>query len=87
MTLDSRLNWDEHINRTWAKAKRALNTIKIVMRKKCGANKKTLRKLYSTICRSKIDYGCQLYSTAIPGRLKKLDSVHSEGIRIYTSAC
>ena len=68
MTLDSRLNWDEHINRTWAKAKRALNTIKIVMRKKCGANKKTLRKLYSTICRSKIDYGYR----ATPGRLKNI---------------
>ena len=52
--------------------KKKLNTIKIVARKKWGADRKTLRKLYSVICRSKIHYGCQLYSTATPGRLKKL---------------
>ena len=34
------------------------------------------------ICRSKLDYNCQFYSTATPERLKKLDSIHWEGIRI-----
>ena len=33
-----------------------------------------------------MDYGCQLYNTASPGRLKKLDSIHREGIRICTIA-
>ena len=33
-----------------------------------------------------MDYGCQLYNTASTGRLKKLDSIHREGIRIYTGA-
>ena len=44
---------------------------------------KTLKKLYSTICRTKMDYSCQLYNTASPGRLKKLNGIHSEGIIIY----
>ena len=86
MTLDSRLNWEEHIEKTRAKAKRALNIIKIVAGKKWGADRKTLKKLYSAICRLKIDYGCQLYGTATKSRLKKLDSIHREGIRIYTGA-
>ena len=86
MTLDSRLNWEEHIDKTRAKAKRALNIIKIVAGKKWGADRKTLKKLYSAICRSKMDYGYQLYDTATKSRLKKLDSIHREGIRIYTSA-
>ena len=30
MTLDSRLNWEEHINNLKAKAKRALNTMKAI---------------------------------------------------------
>ena len=30
MTLDSRLNWEEHVDRVRAKAKIALNTIKVV---------------------------------------------------------
>ena len=44
------------------------------------------KKLYSAICRTKKDYGCQLYNTASAGRLKKIDSIHREGIRIYTGA-
>ena len=31
-----------------------------------------------------MDYGCQLYNPAFAGRLKKLDSIHREDIRIYT---
>ena len=31
-----------------------------------------------------MDYGCQLYNTASAGRLKKLDNIHREGIKIYT---
>ena len=34
MTLDSRLNWEEHINKLRAKAKRALNIIQVVVGKK-----------------------------------------------------
>ena len=29
---------------------------------------------------------CQLYNTASAGRLNKLDSIHREGIEIYTGA-
>ena len=36
MTLDSRLNWEEHINKLRAKAKRALNIIKVIAGKKWG---------------------------------------------------
>ena len=44
------------------------------------------KKLYSATCGTKIDYDCQLYNIASAGRLKKLDSIHREGIRIYTGA-
>ena len=74
----------EHINKLRAKAKRALNTIKVVAGKKWGEDQKTFKKLFSAICRTKIDYGCQIYNTTSAGRLKKLDSIHREGIRIYT---
>ena len=36
MTLDSRLNWEEHINNMKAKAKRALSTMKAIAGKKMG---------------------------------------------------
>ena len=44
------------------------------------------KKVYSVICRPKISYGCQLYITGSPWILKKLDSIHKEGITIYTGA-
>ena len=33
MKLDSRLNWEEHINKLKTKTKRALNTINVVVKK------------------------------------------------------
>ena len=36
ITLDSRLKWEEHINKLRAKAKRALNTIKVAAGEKWG---------------------------------------------------
>ena len=33
-----------------------------------------------------MDYDCQIYNTASAGRLKKLDSMHREEIKIYTGA-
>ena len=46
----------------------------------------SLKKSYSAICRTKVDYDCQLYNTASAGRLKKLDNINIESIRIYTGA-
>ena len=83
MTLDCRLNWDEHINKLRAKAKKALNTMKVVIGKKWGRVQESLKKLYSAIRKTKMDIGCQLYNTASAGKFNKLDSIHKEGIRIY----
>ena len=41
--LDNRLNWEEYINKLRVKAKRALNTIKVVTGKKWGRDQKTLK--------------------------------------------
>ena len=49
-------------------------------------DRKTLKKIYSVICRTKMDYGCQLYNIGSAGRIKKLDRIHREGIIIYTGA-
>ena len=43
MRIDSRLNWEEHINKSRAKAKRALNTIKVVAGKKWEGDWKNLK--------------------------------------------
>ena len=40
VTLDSRLNWEEHIKKLRDKAKRELNSIRVVEEKKWGRDRK-----------------------------------------------
>lgn len=51
-----------------------------------GADKPTLLKIYRTLIRSKIDYGCMIYATAKNSILKLLDPVHNTAVRIATGA-
>ena len=44
MTLDSRLNWEEHVNKLRAKAKTTLNNIKVIAGKKWVGDQKTQKK-------------------------------------------
>ena len=43
MTLDNKLIWEEHIDKLRKKAKKALNTIKGVVRRKWGGDLKTIK--------------------------------------------
>ena len=51
-----------------------------------GADKKSLIRLYNALVRSKIDYGCQIYSSACKTSLTKLDVIHNMGLRICSGA-
>ena len=54
--------------------------------KKWGGDKKTLKNCIVQYVEQNLDYGCQIYNTASAGRLKKLNSIHREDIRIYKRA-
>ena len=43
---------------------------------------KTCIKLYNAVCRTKLDYVCQIYSLACKTKLKEVDVVHNLGFRI-----
>ena len=51
-----------------------------------GADKSTLLKLYRTLVRSKLDYGCAVYGSAKHYILKSLDPIHHQGLRIALGA-
>ena len=51
-----------------------------------GADKKSLLKLYDSLCWSKLDYGCQFYSSACKTLLSQLDVVHNMGLRLCSGA-
>ena len=50
------------------------------------ADKSTLLKLYRTLVRSKLDYGCAVYGSAKHYILKLLDPIHHQGLRIALGA-
>ena len=86
VTFDKKLTFDSHIRNLKLKVKKSLNILKVVSAFDWGADKKTLLKLYNSLCRSKLGYACEIYSSACKSKLKELDAVHNLGLRICTGA-
>ena len=86
MILDAKLTWSSHIDALRLKVKTSMNILKVVFRFSWGADKKSLLKLYDLLCRSKLDYGCQFYSSACKTLLSQLDVVHNMGLRLCSGA-
>ena len=84
--FDKRLTWSSHVNILKDKAKKSLDILKVVSSHNWGADKKSLLRLYNALVRSKIDYGCQIYSSACKTTLNKLDVIHNMGLRICSGA-
>ena len=45
-----------------------------------------LLNLYRSLVRSKLDYGCIIYGSSRKGYLKKLDTIHHQGLRLALGA-
>ena len=86
LTFDPRLTWVPHIKGLKIKATRALGILRTLAHTTWGADRGTLLRLYRALVRSKLDYGCEAYSSATPTVLKMLDPVHNEALRICTGA-
>ena len=86
ITLDKKLTFSPHITQVATEVKLRLNILKVVSNFNWGADRTTLLRLYTTLCLSKIDYGCQIYGSACKTLLEKLDVVHNMGLRLCTGA-
>ena len=51
-----------------------------------GADRIVLLRLYRSLVRSKLDYGCIVYGSARRSVLKQLDPIHHQGLRIALGA-
>ena len=86
LIFDSKLNFKAHIDYVRKKCQSALNLLKVVSKMDWGVDRTTLLRLYRSIIRSKLDYGCVVYSTARKSYLKKLEPVQNQGIRLCLGA-
>ena len=83
---DSKLSFIPHINYLSNKCQKALNLLRVVSSMDLGADRKVLLRLYRLLVRSKLDYGCIVYGSARQSYLRKLDSIHNQGLRLALAA-
>ena len=86
MLFDHRLTLAAHIKELTQRCQKDLNLMKLVSGTNFGADKIILIRLYTSLIRSKIHYGCQAYGSAAKSHLKKLDTILATALRIATGA-
>ena len=84
--FDKKLSFIPHINTLKLKCQKALNVLKLLSHCDWGGDKKTLLNLYRSLVHSKLDYGCIIYGSARKSYLKKLDTIHHQGLRLALGA-
>ena len=86
MICDTKLIFEPHIKYPKARCQKSLNFLEVLSRTEWCADQTTLFKLYRSLVRSKLDYGCIVYGSASKTSLAKLDPVHSQGLRFSLGA-
>ena len=76
--FDSKLDWKAHMEQLKSKCNKALNLMRSVSSTKWGADQKTIEMIYTSLIRSKIDYGCMVSSSANSREIESLKSVSNE---------
>ena len=84
--FDIELSFIPHINYPKAKCLKALQLLRVDAYTDWGADKSTLLKLYRSLVRSKLDYGCFIYGSARKSYLCCLASIHHLGLRLALGA-
>jgi ribonuclease HI len=84
--FDKKLNFKAHIDYLRKKCQKSLNLLKVVSKMDWGADRKVLLRLYRSLVRSKLDYGCIVYGSARKTYLKKLDTIQNQALKICLGA-
>ena len=83
---DTKLTFKAHVKYLRQKCHKALNMLRVLSNLDWGGDRNTLLKLYRSLIRSKLDYGCIVYGSARPSHLEYLDSIHHQGLRLCLGA-
>ena len=86
MTFDPKLYWTTHIKNLRTRCHRSLQLLTCLSHMTWGADRTTLLRVYRSLIRSQLDYGCQIYGSATATCLKTLDGIHHQALRIATGA-
>ncbi|WP_316399482.1 reverse transcriptase domain-containing protein [Bradyrhizobium sp. 33ap4] len=84
--FDRKLTFSPDVKYIRKKDLKALNILKVLSHKSWGADRETMLKVYKSVVRSKLEYGCVVYGSACLSTLKVLDTVHHAGLRLALGA-
>jgi hypothetical protein len=73
--FDGKLTFKPHIANVKKECLKAMNLLRVVAHTDWGADSTTLLRLYHSVVRSKLDYGCVVYGSASTSYLESLDRV------------
>ena len=73
-----------HLKDLKVRCLKALDILEVLSHTTWGADRKLMLHLHHALILSKLSYGCEVYSSATPYRLKMLDSIHHSGVRLAT---
>ena len=86
LIFDSRLTWVPHLRYSKVACQKALSLLRVLAHTSWGADRDTLLLLHRTLILPKLEYGSEIYSSAMEARLRVLDSVLHAGVRFATGA-
>jgi len=86
LTWDTKLTWKPHIAKLKADCTKLIGILKSVTNHEWGADQSSCLKIYRSMIRSKIDYGCQVYGSAAETTLNSLNPIITEILRLATGA-
>ena len=84
--FDNKLTFVPHLKALKQKCMHSLNLLRVVGHKDWGGDFSTLIKLYRTLVRSKLDYGCVVYGSARKSYLQMLDPIQNRALRLSLGA-
>lgn len=79
--VDHKLSFKAHINNSITKAKKKINILKIISRKRSGAHPDQMLKIYKAVVRPYLEYGLTIIGSVPKTTFKKLETVQLLAIR------
>jgi ribonuclease HI len=87
LILDSpHLNFTEHIKYLRDEGNKRLNILRAITTTKWGGKKKLLRRVYISLIRSKLEYGCSVFGKLSDKNLRVLQVVQNKALRCILGA-
>ena len=82
--LDTRLTWEDQVNKTSQKANKRIGLMKRLAGAKWGCNQDSLNITYNTYVKPIITYGSEVVATANKSRLERLERAQSNALRLIS---